>query len=262
MTQNPALIHKITRGIADYSSKMHKMRVEQSSIDDLSKLLIACSFLVGVETSETNLRGFDANTYLNHLIALFQTLQEPNGAVPERDLHQTRSCKEKTNASYGTIEASVYRSNTETITDQLYSTSFLLWGLYFAWKVGKKSEAREMCLKLADYLCAIQIRSSNLQTNGAWMRAFDYSIGEYYGSNGDTGWGAYAIESGWMVTVILSGLLFILLDLDPLSLIDEKMRQQITTLYQKELEIQNQIDIHWRANTPPPPKHLKVDPNL
>lgn len=259
MTQNNAIIQKITQGIADYSKKMHTMRVEQSSNDDLSKLLIACSFLIGVETPASKLRNFDADAFLCELLSLFKRIQEPNGAVPERDLNQTRSCKEKTNASYGTIEASVYRSNQETITDQLYSTSFLLWGLYFAWKVGKKSEARDMCLKLADYLCAIQIQSANPQTNGAWMRAFDYTLGEYYGSNGDTGWGAWSIESGWMVTVILSGLLFIIHDLDPLALIDADMRKQIDTLYVEEVRTQDSIDIHWRENTPPAPKHLKVD---
>jgi hypothetical protein len=39
------------------------------------------------------------------------------------------------------------------------------------------------------------------------MRAYDLSLGEYFGNNGDTGWGPYCMESGWTNAMIPTGLL-------------------------------------------------------
>ena len=52
--------------------------------------------------------------------------------------------------------------------------------------------------KLAKFLCRIQIRSEkHPELDGGWFRAFDFNRWEYWASNGDKGWGAWCIETGW-----------------------------------------------------------------
>jgi hypothetical protein len=47
-----------------------------------------------------------------------------------------------------------------------------------------------------------QISSPDPLFDGAWMRAYDMDIDEYYGLDKDKGWGAYCIETGWMTGFI------------------------------------------------------------
>jgi hypothetical protein len=55
-----------------------------------------------------------------------------------------------------------------------------------------------MADKLADFLIRIQVSSDkHHELDGGWFRAFDYRHWEYLGSNADSGWGAWSIESGW-----------------------------------------------------------------
>ena len=54
-----------------------------------------------------------------------------------------------------------------------------------------------------DYLVRIQIRSDSKPViDGGWMRGFDYSLWEYYGSNADESWTAYCMETGWTDAII------------------------------------------------------------
>lgn len=67
-------------------------------------------------------------------------------------------------------------------------------------------------LEHADLTRWIQIASRDARYDGACMRAFDLKHDEYFGNNGDTGWGPYCIESGWTVAITASGLLLSLLN--------------------------------------------------
>ena len=46
------------------------------------------------------------------------------------------------------------------------------------------------------------VRGGSPEFDGAWMRAYDMDIDEYYGFDKDKGWGAYCIETGWMTGYI------------------------------------------------------------
>ena len=70
--------------------------------------------------------------------------------------------------------------------------------------VGAKSNTPALD-RLAEFLVRIQVHSPELIfLDGAWYRAFDYKLWEYYGSASDKGWGPWSIESGWTVTWISS----------------------------------------------------------
>lgn len=52
------------------------------------------------------------------------------------------------------------------------------------------------------FLRRVQIASDEPKFDGAWMRAYDMDIGEYYGLDKDRDWGCYCIETGWVTGFI------------------------------------------------------------
>jgi hypothetical protein len=104
--------------------------------------------------------------------------------------------------SFGKGDIGVFHENGEPISDQLYTTSFAAMNLFIAYKATGERKWLESFFKLADYLVRIQDRSGHPQTDGAWMRAFDFENWEYFGSNGDVGWGPYCLETGWCNAII------------------------------------------------------------
>ena len=61
---------------------------------------------------------------------------------------------------------------------------------------------RTLYAALRAFLLRVQIASDDPRFDGAWMRAYDMDIGEYYGLDKDKGWGAYCIETGWVTGFI------------------------------------------------------------
>ena len=44
----------------------------------------------------------------------------------------------------------------------------------------------------------MQVKSeTHPELDGAWFRAFDFNRWDYFASNSDWGWGAWAVECGW-----------------------------------------------------------------
>jgi len=134
--------------------------------------------------------------------------------------HQCGGIEESDNPDperYGTEDTGVFRMNGEGIADQLYTNNFLLMNVWEAWKATGDTAVKELYDRLAQFLSAIQISSQKKEFNGGWMRSFHLKKWEYFGNNGDTGWGAYVIEGGWTNANILTG--FLLKELNQ-SLVD------------------------------------------
>jgi len=83
----------------------------------------------------------------------------------------------------------------EKISDQLYCTSFAAMNYWIAYKATGERAYLEDFVRTADYLVRIQVESPDAMIDGGWMRGFDYSLWEYYGSNADQGWNAYCLEN-------------------------------------------------------------------
>ncbi|MCE5306008.1 MAG: AGE family epimerase/isomerase [Acidobacteriales bacterium] len=90
----------------------------------------------------------------------------------------------------------------ETVSDQLYTTSFAAMNFWIAYKATGDRVYLEDFHRVADYLVRIQIESADPVIDGGWMRGFDYSLWEYYGSNADQWWNAYVMETGWQNAII------------------------------------------------------------
>ena len=61
------------------------------------------------------------------------------------------------------------------------------------------AKARRVYDSVRRFFLRTQVVSEDKRLDGAWMRAFDMDIGEYYGLDKDRGWGAYCIEAGWVM---------------------------------------------------------------
>src|SRR5690554_1282344 len=80
----------------------------------------------------------------------------------------------------------------------LYTVGFTFLGLHEAAAATGEHFYSDAENKLAEFLCRIQIQSeTHPELDGAWFRAFNFNRWEYWASNGDAGWGAWCIESGW-----------------------------------------------------------------
>lgn len=109
------------------------------------------------------------------------------------------------NEAYGTAEAPLIQTADDPCADLLYATNFAFLGLREAAAATGDTYYREAEDRLAGFLCRAQVRSPKRpELDGAWFRAFDFRRWEYWASNADAGWGAWAVESGWTQSWIVS----------------------------------------------------------
>ena len=101
------------------------------------------------------------------------------------------------------------------IADMMYCNNFVLNATSILVKLpeGKRrgvdiAKARSVYDSVRRFFLRTQIVSEDKRLDGAWMRAFDMDIGEYYGLDKDRGWGAYCIQSGWVMGFVPLVLLY------------------------------------------------------
>jgi hypothetical protein len=109
-------------------------------------------------------------------------------------------------------DLSLIHDSSEPISDQLYTTSFAAMNFWIAYKATGDKFYLDNFFRVADFLVRIQIESPDRTIDGGWMRGFDYSLWEYYGSNADQSWTAYCLETGWDNAIIDIALELYLLD--------------------------------------------------
>jgi len=109
-------------------------------------------------------------------------------------------------------DLSLIHDSSEPISDQLYTTSFAAMNFWIAYKATGEAFYRENFFRVMDFLVRIQIESKDHTIDGGWMRGFDYSLWEYYGSNADQSWTAYCLETGWCNAIIDIAIELYLLD--------------------------------------------------
>jgi hypothetical protein len=104
----------------------------------------------------------------------------------------------QSNAEYGTREASLIQQNGDPVADLLYTCNFAFLGLHEAHAATGEPQYGQMADRLAEFLIRIQVQSeAHPELDGGWFRAFDFRRWDYWGSNADSGWGAWSIEVGW-----------------------------------------------------------------
>ncbi|MDF2660083.1 MAG: hypothetical protein K0Q94_2874 [Paenibacillus sp.] len=170
-----------------------ELRFMYSRTSGLNRLLLPLGFLAKHDRTGEIAAGLERITdyLLSHKHAA-GGIQEADNPDPNR---------------FGKEDAGVFLFNGEGIADQLYTNNFLLMNIWEAWKATDDRKYAELYRSLSEFMCRIQIRSTDRRFNGGWMRAYDMDRDEYFGNNGDTGWGPYCIESGWTNAIASAGLL-------------------------------------------------------
>ena len=165
-----------------------------------ARMLLSLAWLVRVE---------DTPEHRSWLRKVVEDLdQDPCGAIQEEIINDKWFTPPASNEEYGTSEFILKQTEEDEVSDMLYTNNFIFLGLHeAAYATGESfySDAEE---KLAKFLCRAQIRSkTHPELDGGWFRAFDLKRWEHWGSNSDTGWGAWCIESGWgqsWITAVLA----------------------------------------------------------
>ena len=160
-----------------------------------ARMLLCLAWLVRVEDSPEH------RAWLKRIADDLAALQDPCGAIREMIRPEGGGGHyfvPKSNEAYGTAETPLIQRNGDPASDQLYTTGFALLGLHEAAAATGDPAIRKVEDRLAEYLCRIQVRSTeHPYLNGTWFRAFDYRRWDYWASSADLGWGAWSAESGW-----------------------------------------------------------------
>ena len=150
-------------------------------------MLLPLAWLVRVEDTPLHRK------WLDWMVTYLQKVQHPCGAIPQHvDTPFTA------NNQYGSGEAPIVYQTGDPATDMLYTMNFALSGLREAAAATGNPEYARMEERIADFLIRIQTRcASNPELDGLWYRSFDFERWDYWGSDGDLGWGALMAETGW-----------------------------------------------------------------
>src|SRR5690625_309652 len=109
------------------------------------------------------------------------------------------------NEAYGKTEAPLIFENGDPVADMLYTSNFAFFSLNEAYHATENKKYQEAVEKLSDFLMRIQVKSDKFERiDGAWFRAFDYKLWDYWASNADAGWGAWSTLTGWIQSWIVS----------------------------------------------------------
>jgi hypothetical protein len=160
------------------------------------RMLLPLAWLLRVEDTPEH------REWLRQIKQYVLAAQHASGAIRQRVIHETTA-----NSQYGTGECALIQANGDPACDLLYAVNFAFLGLHEAAAATRDPELAQAADRLADFLVRIQIRSeSRPELDGAWYRGFDFQKWEYWGSDGDIGWGVWCIETGWTQTWITTTL--------------------------------------------------------
>ncbi|GIP37774.1 hypothetical protein J31TS4_10540 [Paenibacillus sp. J31TS4] len=197
VTGERAYLNTALKGSLTLLERFDELKFMYSRTSGLNRLILPLGFLAKHDESGRIEAGLER--VVDYLLAN----RHESGGIEEADNPDP--------ARFGTEDTGVFLYNGEGIGDQLYTNNFLLMNAWEAYKATGSAKHLDLYNGLRDYMCRIQIASRDPRFDGGWMRAFDMKRGEYFGNNGDTGWGPYCMESGWTNAIAPAGLLLGLL---------------------------------------------------
>ena len=114
------------------------------------------------------------------------------------------------NAEYGLREAPLISKNGDPVSDLLYTMNFAFFALNEAASATGDANYIDAVRRISEFLVRIQIKSEkHPDLDGAWFRAFNYKLWNFWASNADEGWGPWCTETGWIQSWIVSTLILV-----------------------------------------------------
>jgi hypothetical protein len=191
--------------------------------EEQARLILPLAWLVRADALRPEGPNATHQGWLARLTTDYLARQQPAGGVQEwfGTPGLCDACPPPTNDAYGDGEAPLTQVNGDTVTDVLYSNNYALASLVEAaaamaasMEEGGKDAEEDAYARLgapadalATYIAATQITSDAFPgLDGSWMRGFDYTLWDFWGSASDWGWGPWSVETGWTTTWMAAAL--------------------------------------------------------
>jgi len=165
-----------------------------------ARMILPLAWLVRVDNTAEH------REWLDKVVAKLLANQQPNGAIREElGAGKGQYGRTASNKEYGLHEAPLIFENGDPVADMLYTSNFAFFSLNEAAHVTGNKTYKAAVEKLSDFLTRIQVKSDQYKdVDGAWFRAFDFGRWDYWASNADAGWGAWATLTGWTQSWIVA----------------------------------------------------------
>ena len=163
-------------------------RLEANRVEtERCRMLLPLAWLVRVDDTPEHRKWLD--TIAQYVI----DLQDESGAIPQIPGHVVES-----NDGYGTGECALTHEAGDPATDALYAINFAFIGMHEAAAATGNPDYAKSAEKMADFFIRTQTQSQrHPELDGTWYRGFDFRKWDYWGSDGDAGWGVWSNEIGW-----------------------------------------------------------------
>ena len=174
-----------------------KTKREQSETQEYCRLVLPLSLLYMITGDPQH------KEWLYRVTRDLERFRHRSGAYLEWDEGYQAAMRHE----IGTGESSLVSANGDPVADLLYSNNWLPLGWVFAYMATGDSNFMAKWEDTCRFMVNAQLKSGDVRLDGAWARAYDVERMEVFGSPADVGWGPWAIESGWTVAEIASGLM-------------------------------------------------------
>ena len=150
-------------------------------------MLLPLAWLVRVDNTAEHRK------WLHQMVQYVLKTQHASGAVPQQVDRPYAA-----NGQYGTSEAPITYRAGDPAADLLYTMNFAISGMHEAAVATGDPQYARVVDRMADFFIRVQTRSeTHPELDGTWFRSFDFDKWEYWGSDGDAGWGVWTNEIGW-----------------------------------------------------------------
>lgn len=193
---NPFL-ERARNGIGMMMKAYPEWRLEANRVEqERCRMLLPLAWLIRVDDTPEH------RAWLDTIARFIISIQDESGAIP-----QIPGSVVASNSGYGTGECAMSHQEGDPVTDALYSINFAFPGMTEAASATGNQDYYKSAGKMADFFIRTQTQSQiHPELDGTWYRGFDYKKWDYWGSDGDAGWGVWSNEIGWTHSWITSTL--------------------------------------------------------
>ena len=213
---------------------LYEMQMERG------RILLPLAWLVRVDDTPEHRR------WLYQIVDDMTARMDASGAIQEELIATSMT----SNEDYGTNETSILHRDGDPCVDVFYSFAPAYVGMHEAAAATGDKRLAELADRMTEFLVRIQLRSEDHKDlDGGWVRAFDYDNWEHWGGNGDTGWGAWCSETGWLQSHVVSTLAARKLKTSLWEMTLNSKAAVHFPRYRREMEIDKAVEI-WNDSPP------------